>query len=309
MTDPIRAASMRRIRLAMAAVVLIAALEVSTGLLAGSLALLSDAGHLVTDSVTLGLTLFAVSRSRRPAGASHTFGHHRNGIVVAAANGAVLVVIALLIVVTAVARLEHPAQVTAVPVMAVAAVALVVNGAIATSLLGAGGGLGVRSAALHVVTDALTDAAVIVGAACILLFGFSRADAIVSLLIATLVAAAAVRLVSDALRILNEAAPKGVDVDEVRREVAAFPGVRDVHDLHVWSLDSEHRAMSVHVLVDDLPLGQVTGMIRGIEAMVCERFGIEHATVQPECPACATDAVYCDLDSVHELAHGAAARD
>ena len=309
MTDTVRHLPARRLRFAIAAVVLIAALEVTAGLAAGSLALLSDAGHLVTDSATLGLTLFAVARSRRPAGASHTFGHHRNGIVVAAVNGAVLMLVAVLIAVEAVSRLQHPPQVSAVPVMAVAAVALALNAAVATSLLGAGGGLGVRSAALHVATDALTDAAVIIGAACILLFGFRRADPAVSLLIAALVAAGAVRIVRDALRILNEAAPKDVDVDEVRRAVAAHPGVHDVHDLHVWSLDSEHHAMSVHVLVDDLPLAEVTGMIRAIEATVCERFGIEHATVQPECPSCAADAVYCDLESLHAVAHSGARRD
>jgi cobalt-zinc-cadmium efflux system protein len=296
--------TMARIRVAIAGVAVIAVMEVVGGLLSGSLALLSDAGHLVTDSATLGLTLYAVSRSRRPAGARHTFGHHRGGIVVAALNGAVLVVIAAAIAVGAVGRLQHPSAVSAWPVVVIGLVALLGNGAIALALHHAGAGLGIRSAALHVLTDALTDAAVVAGALSLLLFGWDRADAVVSLLIAALVLAGALRLLGEALHILNEGTPRDLDADQVRNRMLELPGVEGVHDLHIWSLDREHRALSAHITVADRSLGEVTSMIRSVELLLCTDFGIEHATVQAECPSCTTEAsVYCDPTVHHDLVH------
>lgn len=307
MTAVLPSATLSRVKVAIAGVVAIAALEVGGGLASGSLALLSDAGHLVTDSATLGLTWYAVSRSRRPAGAEHTFGHHRGGIVVAALNGAVLVVIAAAIAVGAVSRLQHPVTVTPVPVIVIGVLAFAANTSIAVLLHDAGRGLGVRSAALHVVADALTDAAVVVGALTLLLFGWTRADAAVSLLIAVLVFAGALRLLSEALHILNEGTPRDLDAELVRSRIAELPGIDGVHDLHIWSLDREHRALSAHVTVADRPLVEVTAMIRSVEVLLCDEFGIEHATVQPECPSCSEAApVYCDLREHHELVHRAA---
>lgn len=293
-----------RVRLAIAGVVTLGALEIVGGLMSGSLALLSDAGHLLADSAALALTWYALSRSRRPAGASHTFGHHRNGILVAAVNGVVLVVIAAAVAITAVTRLQHPPAISAAPVIIIASIALAVNSAIAISLNRVGGGLGVRSAALHVMADALTDAAVIIGGVAVLIFGLVRADAIVSLVIAALIVVGALRLLGEATQILNEATPRGLDIDAVRRRIATTPGVEGVHDLHIWSLDREHRALSAHILVADRPLGEVTAMIRRVEQMLCAEFDIEHATLQPECPSCSAEpALYCDLDVRHELVH------
>ncbi len=296
--------TLTRVRLATTGVAVIAAIEIVGGIAAGSLALLSDAGHLVTDSATLGLTLFAVSRSRRPAGARHTFGHHRGGIVVAALNGGVLLVIAAAIAASAVGRLQHPGSVAPIPVLLVGLVAMGGNVAIAAVLRTAGGGLGVRSAALHVVADALTDAAVVVGALTLLLFGWTRADAVVSLFIAALVVVAALGLLREALHILNEGTPRDLDTEQVRARIAGLPGVDGVHDLHIWSLDREHRALSAHLIVGDRPLGEVTTLIRSVELLLCDEFGIEHATVQPECPSCTSEApLYCNIDGHHELVH------
>jgi cobalt-zinc-cadmium efflux system protein len=309
MTATAPATTISRVRLAIAGVVVLAAMEVVGGIASGSLALLSDAGHLITDSATLGLTWYAVSISRRPAGARNTFGHHRGGIVVAALNGAVLLLIAAAIAFGAVTRLQHPLAVTAVPVIIVGSIALLINVALATLLNSAGGGLGVRSAALHVVADALTDAAVVVGALTLLVFGWTRADAIVSLLIAGLVIVGAVGLLREALHILNEATPRDVDVDLVRARIVAVPGIEGVHDLHIWSLDREHRSLSAHVTVADRPLGEVTAMMRSIELLLCDDFGIDHATLQPECPSCTDRApLFCDVDEHHELVHQAGRR-
>jgi cobalt-zinc-cadmium efflux system protein len=304
MTTVSAATTMSRVRVAIAGVAVIAAAEIAGGLASGSLALLSDAGHLVTDSVTLGLTWYAVSRSRRPAGAQHTFGHHRGGIVVAALNGAVLVLIAAVIAASAVGRLQHPATVAPVPVLVIGLFAMAANVAIALVLRDAGGGLGVQSAALHVIADALTDAAVVVGALTLMLFGWTRADAVVSLLIAGMVVVAALGLLREALHILNEGTPRDVDAEKVRARIAGLPGVDGVHDLHIWSLDREHRALSAHLIVGDRPLAEVTAMIRSVEVLLCNEFGIDHATVQPECPSCSAEApLYCNIEGHHELVH------
>jgi cobalt-zinc-cadmium efflux system protein len=310
MTTVSASATLSRVRVAIAGVAIIAAAEIAGGIASGSLALLSDAGHLVTDSATLGLTWFAVSRSRRPAGADHTFGHHRGGIVVAALNGAVLVVIAAVIAAGAIARLQHPAAVAAVPVLVIGLLAMAANVGIAVVLREAGGGLGVQSAALHVIADALTDAAVVVGALTLLFFGWTRADAVVSLIIAALIVAAALGLLREALHILNEGTPRDVDTEKVRARIAGLPGVDGVHDLHIWSLDREHRALSAHLIVGDRPLAEVTALIRSVELLLCNEFGIDHATVQPECPSCSVEApLYCNIDGHHELVHVAAARE
>ena len=143
-----------------------------------------------------------------------------------------------------------------------------------------------QSAALHVIADALTDAAVVIGALTLLIFGWTRADAVVSLLIAALIVVAALGLLREALHILNEGTPRDVDTEKVRARIAGLPGVDGVHDLHIWSLDREHRALSAHLIVGDRPLAEVTAMIRSVELVLCDEFGIDHATVQPECPSC-----------------------
>ena len=153
-------------------------------------------------------------------------------------------VIAAAIAVGAITRLQHPAAVSAVPVIVVAGIALFANVAIARLLHAASGGLGVRSAVLHVAADALTDAGVVVAGICLLVFGWTAADAAISLLIAALVMVGAVALLREALHILNEGTPRDLDVELVRRRIGELPGIEGVHDLHIWSLDRDHRALS-----------------------------------------------------------------
>jgi len=284
MTAPAPSITLSRVRLAIGAVSIIAVLEIVGGLTSGSLALLSDASHLVTDSATLGLTWFAVSRSRRPAGAQNTFGYHRGGIVVAALNGAVLVLIAAAIAVGAITRLQHPTSVAAVPVLVIGLLALGGNLGIALVLRGAGGGLGVQSAALHVIADALTDAAVAVGAIALLAFGWTRADAVVSLLIATLIVVAALRLLGETLHILNEGTPRDLDAGVVSRRIAALPGIEGVHDLHVWTVTSNLPTLSAHVVIDDSCFldGHAPQMLDELQRCLIGHFDVEHSTFQLE---------------------------
>jgi cobalt-zinc-cadmium efflux system protein len=296
-----------RLRLALLGVAAVLAAELATGLRAGSLALLGDAAHLLTDSATLGLAWFAVARGRRAPTARHTYGFLRTGILVAAVNGAALLAVAAAIAVEAVARLRHPAAVAGVPVIAVAAFALLVNGSMGAALHAAGDELSVRSAALHVAADAVASAGVLVAGVLIVAVGWRPADPAVSLGIAVLIAGGAVVLLREALHILAEATPRDVDAEAVRALIAAMPGVEDVYDLHIWSLDRGHRALSAHVTVANRPLAEVTAALHAVETALCERFAIEHATLQPECPSC-VDGVdpYCDMDARHASRHEAA---
>lgn len=295
-----------RLRLALLAVVAVLGAELVAGWRAGSLALLGDAGHLATDAATLGLAWFAVSRARRRPTARHTYGYLRTGILVAALNGAALLAVAGVVAAEAVSRLAHPPPVAGVPVVLVAAFALAVNSAVGLRLHAAGEELSVRSAALHVLADAVGSAGVLVSGVLVLTAGWRLADPVVSLCISALIAAGAATLLREALHILSEATPRDVDTEAVRELIAATPGIEDVHDLHIWSLDRRHRALSAHVTVPDVPLSAVTATLRAVETRLCERFGIEHATLQPECPSCAADVdPFCDVETRHERVHSA----
>jgi cobalt-zinc-cadmium efflux system protein len=150
----------------------------------------------------------------------------------------------------------------------------------------------------------------VLSAAVILITGWHGADALVSLGISVLIAAGAVTLLREAFHILAEATPKDVDSEAVRRVFARTSGIEDVHDLHIWSLDRGHRALSAHVTVADRPLVEVTALLRQLETLLCEEFGIEHATLQPECPSCTAEApLYCDIDARHEVMHASTPND
>ncbi len=295
-----------RLRLALAGVVVVLVAEAVAGWRAGSLALLGDAGHLATDAGTLGLAWFAVSRARRRPTARHTYGFLRTGILVAAVNGAVLLAVAGVVAAEAVGRLARPPAVSGVPVVAVAAFALAVNATVGLRLHAAGHELSVRSAALHVLSDAVGSAGVLLSGLLILAAGWRLADPVVSLVIAGLIAAGAVALLAEALHILSEATPRDLDTEAVRELISATPGIEDVHDLHIWSLDRRHRALSAHVTVPDVALSAVTATLREVETRLCERFGIEHATLQPECPSCTAEVdPFCDVETRHQRVHSA----
>jgi len=302
---PAPTAVLSRLRLALLGVAAVLAAEVVTGLRAGSLALLGDAAHLLTDSATLGLAWFAVARSRRSPTAEHTYGYFRTGILVAAVNGGALLAVAAAIAAAAVSRLHQPPAVAGAPVVAVAAFALLVNAGMGMMLHSAGRELSVRSAALHIASDAVASAGVLVAGVLILTAGWHRADPVVSLGIAALIAAGAIVLLRETLHILAEATPRDIDAEQVRAAIAAMPGVEDVHDLHIWSLDRGHRALSAHVTVANRPLVEVTAALQAVETALCERFAIEHATLQPECPSCIDQVEpYCDIESRHAARHG-----
>ena len=265
-----------------------------------------DAGHLATDAFSLVVAWYAVAKARRPPNARHTYGFHRTGILVALLNAAMLVAVAVWIMVGAVGRLQRPVGVTAGPVILTALFVLLANLVVARKLAHGRDEASVRSALLHVIADAAGSAGVVLAAIVILVTGWTPADAVVSMAIAVLIATGAVALLGETIGILTEAVPRSVDAAAVERLLAGIPGVEDVHDLHIWSLDRRHHALSAHIAVADRSLAEVTALLRDAETQLCNSFGIEHATLQPECPTCVDVAPFCDLEERHH-AHRAGA--
>jgi len=267
---------------------LILAIEVAAGFASHSLALLSDAGHILTDVVALGLAWFAVEQSKRPADARRTYGYHRVGILTAMVNGATLIVIVIFIAIEAARRFANPQPVQGGLVIVAALLAIGVNGFIAMRLRGGGGNLNIRAAMLHVIGDIGASIGVIVSGVIILLTGWYYADPLVSLCIAALIAWGALRIVRETANVLLEGAPHGVDLAQVRATILAAQGIASVHDLHVWSLDSEQLALSCHVVVPkDLYTADGEHLVRRLEQQLCERFEIGHTTLQVEaCHPC-----------------------
>ncbi len=277
--DHSRERSKRALALTLALTSAFLVAEVIGGLLTGSLALLADAAHMLSDSVSLGLALFAVWLAQRPATPQRTFGLNRAEILAALANGVTLVAISIWIFVEAINRLGDPGEVEGGWMLAVAVVGLFVNAAaIAVLHRGADSSLNVQAAMRHVIADFLGSVGVIVAALVIVVTGWEYADPIVSLLIGLLILASSWTILRDTTQILLEGAPPGIDVSEVGREMASVPGVVEVHDLHVWMITSGFPALAAHVLVaedDDCHLKRLE-----VAEMLHSRFGIDHATLQ-----------------------------
>ena len=267
------------LRVALALILGLMAVEVAAGVIADSLALLSDAAHMLTDAAAIALSLLAIRLARRPAGGAMTYGFARSEILAAAVNGTTLVVLALVITYEGVRRLIDPPATEGALVLAVALLGVAVNVAATVVLSRANRrSLNVEGAYQHILTDLFAFIATAVAGAVILATGFHRADGIASLLVAAVMLRAGYGLVRDSGRIFLEAAPKGVDPDAIGRAMIGTAGIVEVHDLHVWEVTSGFPALSAHVLV-----GNETDCHAAraeVEAMLHERFGIDHTTLQ-----------------------------
>lgn len=252
--------------------------EVVVGIIANSLALLSDAAHMLTDAAAIALALFAARLARRRPKGAMTYGYRRVEILSALVNGLTLLILALFIAYEGVRRLVDPPDVDASFVLVVGIAGLLANGAAALALRKASGGLNVRGAWLHNLMDAYSSVGTAVAAAVILLTGFERADPIASLLIAAPMVWTGWGLSKAAGRVLLEAAPEEMDVDEIGQAMATVEGVREVHDLHIWEVSSGFPALSAHVLVgrDE----NCHGKRRELESLLHDRFGLAHTTLQ-----------------------------
>jgi cobalt-zinc-cadmium efflux system protein len=276
-----RAHSRRRLAAALLLAGLYMIAEFVGGLLTGSLALLADSGHMLSDMGALGLAAFAAWIADRPATSKRTYGYYRAEILAALVNGATLLAVSGFILHEAWRRLVAPTPVSGGPMLGIAAGGLVVNLACLWVLHGGcAENLNIRGAWLHVLSDTLGSVAAIAAALLVWTLNWHWADPVASALIALLIIHSSWRLLAEAVSVLMESAPRGVNVDDVRQAMYSAGGVVDVHDLHVWSITSGMDSLSAHVVVaDDRPSHDVLAELRKILA---ERFGIDHVTLQIE---------------------------
>jgi cobalt-zinc-cadmium efflux system protein len=262
--------------------------EVIVAVLSGSLALLSDAGHMLSDVGAIGAALWAIRLAARPAAGAWTFGWKRAEILSAAGNGITLLVVSGIVAVEAITRLIHPPEVDGGPVVAVAAAGIAVNVAAAWVLARASrSSLNVQGAFRHVLTDLYGFIGTVAAGIVILATGWTRADAIASLIVVALMLKAAWELLGASGRILLEAAPKTMDLDDVRAHLLATEHVRDLHDLHAWTVTSSLPALSAHIVIDDACFteGCVPRLLDQLQACLAGHFDVEHSTFQLEAAA------------------------
>jgi cobalt-zinc-cadmium efflux system protein len=258
------------------------------GLRAHSLALISEAGHNVSDMLAIALSFVAVFFQRQPATDQKTFGYQRAGVLAAFVNALTLIVLAAWIALSAVHRLYTPVAVQPRLMMYVAAAGVLMNGAIATLLWKFSGDVNIRSVFLHMLGDTLSTAAVIAGGLGILVTGAMWIDPVLSLLIAAMIIWSSVTIVRETLNILLEGTPSAVSLANVRTAISDVPGVLDVHDLHVWSLGSASHALASHVCIPEMPLSECTSILDAINCALRDRFHITHTTIQFEIRGCET---------------------
>jgi cobalt-zinc-cadmium efflux system protein len=271
----------RRLALALALIVTFMVGEVVAGILAHSLALLSDAAHMLTDAGALALSLVVLRLAARPAGGNRTFGLRRSEILSAQANGAALLVLAGLIVYGAVRRLVAPPDARGGVMLVVALVGIGVNLVATWQLAGANRrSLNIEGSFQHLLTDLFAFIATAIAGAVILAAGWVRADPVAALFVAALMLRASWGLLRDSGRVLLDIAPSGLQVEEIGTAMASHPGVVQVHDLHVWEVTTEFPTLSAHVLVE--PGADCHGIRRELEALLRDRFGLEHTTLQVE---------------------------
>jgi cobalt-zinc-cadmium efflux system protein len=270
----------RALVVALALVLGFAAVEGAAGLAAGSLALLADAAHMLSDALALGLALFAAWLARRPATPERSFGWRRAEVLAALANALVLVLLGGWIVWEAALRLTDPPDVTGGWVLAAGVAGLAVNLVAVRVLHGAGSGLNVRAALLHVLADLASSAGVVAAGIVVLATGWAHADPVAGLLIGVLVILSTAGILRETVGVLLEGAPAGMDPRAVGAAIASTPGVVGVHDLHLWTITSGFPALSAHVLVT--AGADCHGIRRELEALLRERFRLTHTTLQVE---------------------------
>ncbi len=272
-------ADARRLTLALGLILGFMGVEVVTGILAHSLALLSDAAHMLTDAAAIGLSLVAVALARRPAKGAMTYGLGRVEVLAAQANGVTLLVLAAFVVYEAIRRLVAPPHVRAGLILAIALAGVAVNLAATWTLAGANRrSINVEGSFQHILTDLYAFIGTAIAAAVILGTGFERADPLASLLVAGLMLRSAYGLLKASARVFLEAAPEGLDVEAIGNALVSQPGVVEVHDLHVWEVTSGFPALSAHVLVA-LDADCHAARLR-LSTLLKERFEIEHTTLQ-----------------------------
>jgi cobalt-zinc-cadmium efflux system protein len=280
-------------------------LEVFAGIRAHSLALVSDAGHNFTDALALLLAWFGFYLQSRPADEVKTYGYHRAGVLTAFVNALTLVALSVWIFWESWQRLAHPAPVHETVMMLVAAGGLALNGGVMLGLRTARQhDINVRSAFVHMLGDLLGSVAIIAGALAIRLTGWNQIDPLLSILIGALIVWTAWDIIKESLNILLEGLPRGLQLQSVIVAMGRVEGVLDVHDLHIWCLGSSTRALSCHVLIDDVPPSASNGILARINNVLEHEFQIHHSTIQFEHVGCAVSESGCVIPAEEHHHHG-----
>jgi cobalt-zinc-cadmium efflux system protein len=288
----------------MAATVLFVGIEAAAGIQARSLALLSDAGHNLTDAVALLLAWFAHYMQNRPADASKTFGYHRSGVLAAFLNALTLLLLSGWIFYESYHRLRSPEPVAERTMIIVALLGIALNGLVMWGLRGARHhDINVRGAFIHMLGDMLGSIAIVFGAAAIHFTGWHRIDPVLSILIGALMIYTAWDIAIESLNILLEGSPRGLKLDEVRGALSDIEGVIEVHDLHVWSLGSNTHALSCHALIEDVPPSASNLILERMNRLLNQRFRICHTTVQFEHAGCPVAQNGCVLPGSERHSH------
>jgi cobalt-zinc-cadmium efflux system protein len=296
------------LQLAFFLTIIILVAEITGGIIANSLALLSDAGHVLTDLFALGLAWFATAQMERPADARKTFGYHRVGILAALINALTLILVTGWILWEAIGRFQRPEPVQPIVMFISAGIGIVVNLFIGFSLRKEGDNLNVRAATLHVFGDVGASVAVIVAGGIILATSWYPIDPLLSVGIAALIAWGAWRILRETTDILLEAVPTEINLSELVRDMMRYEEIHDVHDLHVWCITSGMYALSCHASIEDLPPSQSASILHTLETMLREKYRIGHTAIQFESHAhqdtpCSVDGLYCSMGTTsrHDL--------
>jgi cobalt-zinc-cadmium efflux system protein len=285
----------RPLKITLGLVLVIMVAEIVGGVLSNSLALLSDAGHMLTDALALGLSLFAMNLARRPATPTKTFGYHRAEIMAALANGTVLVLVSVYIFYEAYQRFSDLPTVKTPLMMIVAGIGLLAN-LVGLFLLRRGSrkSINIRAAFWHIIGDTLSSVGVIIAGVIIIFTGWYIADPILAIVIGVVILWGAVRIVREAVDILLESVPGHVQIEKVATAVKKVAGVEDLHDVHIWTITSEIYALSAHLRITDQTVSQSGDIVTKVSEVLAEEFNITHTTLQLECESCPTGLV-CNL--------------
>ena len=284
----------KRLLLCFTLTLLILIAEVIGGIISKSLALLSDAGHMLTDVFALGLSMIAVRIGRRPSDRRATFGYQRIGLLAAVINAVSLVVIALFIFYESYHRFLSPPQIHTTTMLIIAGIGLIGNILIALILGHSHKDLNIKSAWLHVLGDTLSSVGVIISGVIIFYTGWPYADPVASILIGVIILFGGIRVVKEALTIFLEMTPTGFDAEKIVKKIAEMPGVMGIHDVHLWSPSHRNVAFSAHIWVHDQKLSEVAELRQTIEEALMS-MDIRHIMLQFECAECETNGLYCQI--------------
>jgi cobalt-zinc-cadmium efflux system protein len=290
----------RPLKITLGLVLVIMVAEVIGGVLSNSLALLSDAGHMLTDALALGLSLFAMNLARRPATSTRTYGYHRAEIMAALVNGTVLILVSVFIFYQAYQRFFALPAVKSPLMMIVAVIGLVAN-LIGMFLLRRSSrkSINIKAAFWHIIGDTMSSVGVIIAGVIIFFTGWNIADPILAVLIGVVILWGAVRIVRESVDILLESVPAHVRIDEVTAAVKNVPGVEDLHDIHIWTITSGIYALSAHLSIADQTVSQSCDILTKVNEVLAGNFNITHTTLQLECQSCPTGLV-CNLPQANQ---------